>query len=545
MTYFNEPFVNNCYGLEFTASNNVSDFILFSLPPQNESFTFAQRVAETKTFGGSVFEDYGNDSVIIQLTGTTTNTERRIVYVGTTYTTKYQTFLTGEEEIAKIQNLIATYGKRKNLDRKQVRFYCLSNPGFKSFVGRINKFEIKRSKENPLSYTYTLEFIGSQETFSRMQISLDKAKTVEESISEKITKTRNILDFLKSGLSAYRTGLDYITAANNALDNYEKTYNQYVDTVNGYITSTAQYVNEGLALGDKTLTRVARVTLGVGLKVLQAVQEVNLAANKVYKYVRDFPENNIFSYMIEQYGKKANEIKEVWIEAANDGAITSASMKSNSIKNTTDVEYCVLPGNSDEDDEVVPIYGFETIKVTDSTTWDLLAKDFLNDASLSTLISVYNSETIGVTELIPGITVRIPILSPVQALNETNMVYEPSDNNTLYGTDIAINNGEFTVENGDIGVISGPDNLEQAINNRLQTSLDSRIRLGVYGIINAIGSSNIAESFVLSSIQETLLQEPRIQSIDKISFTGKGDKIYISIDYTDIHKTNRNFGGLF
>lgn len=63
-------------------NNMVTDAVAFSVPLQSEDITNAQRVSETKTFGGSIIEDYGNDIVPITLSSTTVNNNPRLIYKG-------------------------------------------------------------------------------------------------------------------------------------------------------------------------------------------------------------------------------------------------------------------------------------------------------------------------------------------------------------------------------------------------------------------------------------------------------------------------------
>lgn len=544
MTYYNERLLNKSYALEFSSGIN-SAFILFSLPPQQETFNMPQRVAETKTFAGSVFEDYGNDTVTISLSGTTANSEIRAFYSGKTEQTKKVEYITGEEEVERLRKTIAEYGERNKLENKTVRLYSFSDPGFKRYIGVINSFQIKRSKDSPLSYSYSLEFTGVPSTSINLSLIKSKSRSWYEKITSCISNIKKGLTFLSKGLDIYRTGLDYISELSNALEAYENVFTQYVDTINGFVSSTAQYIEESLSLGDQILSSVARLTLGTGLKTMQSAQEVNKAANKVYKYIIDFPEKNIYSSMIELYGKTAEEIKEVWIQAANQTAVQSAILSAETTLNCSFMEYSIRPGNSNTSDQVIPVYGFTKVKVNDLDSWDSLASEYYGDPSLGSLIAVYNNEFNKLSKLTHGKMIKIPIITPVENGSNNNEVYEDSENNTVYGTDIQINSdGDFDTDGtGDIATVNGIENLSQAIDSRLETSIDSRIRLSVYGIQNTIGSSNLTSNYILASIEETLLAEPRIKTIDKIKFYGNGDKIYIEIEYTDQTNEKNKYKG--
>ena len=65
--YLNANYWKKAYLLEFYKDNVLQDAFTFSVPPENEEFSFPQRKSETKTFGGGVVADYGNDFVQINL----------------------------------------------------------------------------------------------------------------------------------------------------------------------------------------------------------------------------------------------------------------------------------------------------------------------------------------------------------------------------------------------------------------------------------------------------------------------------------------------
>ena len=87
---------HKAYMLEFLEGKELKECFTFSVPPESEEFGFAQRVTETKTFGGSVFDDYGNDTYKITINGTTINEEKKLVYKGSVGA---PLFLTGTKEI--------------------------------------------------------------------------------------------------------------------------------------------------------------------------------------------------------------------------------------------------------------------------------------------------------------------------------------------------------------------------------------------------------------------------------------------------------------
>ena len=176
--------------------NSDSEIFTFALPPESEDFDYSQRVTETKTFGGAVFDDYGNDTIRIVLSGSTVNNEKKLIYKGTKTIPGY---LTGEQEIFKLRDLIEKYGEIENLDKKEVYLYDLSkmnlvqiatgNPVSGSWWRvQIKSLKIKRAKEKPFTYNYVLEMIGYKAT-NRINTSL-----LSGTISDGIARVQEILD---------------------------------------------------------------------------------------------------------------------------------------------------------------------------------------------------------------------------------------------------------------------------------------------------------------------------------------------------------------
>ena len=159
------------FSLSSALNFSGSEVFTFALPPEAEDFDYSQRVTETKTFGGAVFDDYGNDTFKITISGSTVNNEKKLIYRGTKAIPEY---LTGEKEIFKLRDLLYRSGKLENLEGKKVYLYDLSkmsalqiaagSPSKNSWWRvQIKSLKIKRSKDKPFTYNYTLEMIGYYE----------------------------------------------------------------------------------------------------------------------------------------------------------------------------------------------------------------------------------------------------------------------------------------------------------------------------------------------------------------------------------------------
>ena len=95
--------------LEFLDGTEVKEVFTFSVPPESEEFVFPQRITETKTFGGSVFDDYGNDTYKITLSGSTINEDKKFIYRGL----NPPLYLTGTKEIFTLQKIIQNWADGK------------------------------------------------------------------------------------------------------------------------------------------------------------------------------------------------------------------------------------------------------------------------------------------------------------------------------------------------------------------------------------------------------------------------------------------------
>ena len=207
----------------------------------------------------------------------------------------------------------------------------------------------------------------------------------------------------------------------------------------------------------------------------------------------------------------------------------------------TNVETVIYVDN-DGKDAVANVYDYKTVKMTSATTFDKLAQDEYGDPSLGSLLAYYNKiQNEHTTEA--GTTLKIPVLA-MQDENLNNRIYAPPELQDCYGRDIALtDSGGFNVDMGDFAVVKGPKNLHQAAGNRLTTASGKRIRIGAYGVRNSIGDPMAVNGYLMASIEQTLKEDPRIAHVDGIEFKGIGDKLYITVTYTDINSNKDTFTG--
>lgn len=156
------------YMLEFLKNEQLDKTWTFSVPPQSEEFTFPHRVSISKTLGGNIFDNYGNDLINITLSGSTINNEKKIIYEGNMKPPRY---LTGEQEVFELEKLLsAWHAVGFDDDYKEIYLYDLSKMSLMQIATGgatrnywrvvIKDFKIKRDKGNPNTYNYTIQMLG-------------------------------------------------------------------------------------------------------------------------------------------------------------------------------------------------------------------------------------------------------------------------------------------------------------------------------------------------------------------------------------------------
>lgn len=144
-----------------------------------------------------------------------------------------------------------------------------------------------------------------------------------------------------------------------------------------------------------------------------------------------------------------------------------------------------------------------------------------------------------------GTNVLIPNLNFAESKITDNEVYNHPDVKDNYGNDLIIKNKDLGIYNGDLAVVKGVDNLQQALLNRYSTLVGARIRLEVYGIQAAIGDAlNASSALIQASVHQTTIEDPRVDSVESINFEGKGDNLTVSVIYVDKNGKKQNFGGV-
>lgn len=561
-SYMNDSLWKKSYMLEFVKNNVPIEVFTFSVPPQSEDFDFPQRVNETKTFGGSVIEDYGNDIGKITLSGTTINQSVKKIFKGTN---SPSSFLNGEQEIFELKDILKKWGKNENLvGNKRVYLYSLDSSSVTKWWEVFPQdLQIKRSKDNPLAWNYTITFLAAPETITSTATatyltyknSLKKFVSMIETpffLTDIINNINDLLDQIDTWVDNLNYFRNYINGYSNAVSNIKAVGKRVENSIlaiekvaQGYVDDSINAVDETVSLGKQIFSSYTRIKMNIVDDMYASAIEMKESVAEFKNIIKATDYTNLKNGSLNGYSESEEKIQDVFNSTVRDMENASNKIYENALQAITNSEIVIIPGTDGNSDEVIQIYGFTTKVIKYGDTWDSIAAESYGNPSLGIIIAAYNGST-GMQDLDIGDEILIPVLSESNTDTKNNFVYNVPGKKSNYGSDIKIGiDGDIEVLNGDLSTTKEVETLTQAINNRLKTVSGSRIRDVVYGIKANIGNASDAVTvFVAASIEQTILEDPRVKTVKSIHFLGSKDNLKVDVEYVDINDRKQSFGGV-
>ena len=578
------------YLLEFYKHKNnatPTETFAFGVPPESEEITLGMRKTETKTFGGLIIDDYGCDCAYkITLTGSSVNNELRKIY----NPHGASKFLTGEEEIYTFRAFLEKCKQAENLNgymllydlskhsennakRKVIDGFC-----WQVFPGEL---KIKRSKEKPLAYTYTIEFtaipqktrfyipdkikkISFEDRLNRLFIHIDstlwdklrKATKMLRDVVDKINKIRNVIKACKAFVKAL---------IKSAIDTVKEMMSTVLDIADSTIALWHEMTADMIPFVMELADYAAMQLYDLEKQFVQLTHNIRSIATADFY----LPKKEAFS-SLEVMGEKMFEEAERIADEAHYEAATLSVMSKSTLPNQIEItledekengidegDTSDIGGNTtkklntenDADNgKSTKIYGAKVELITDGASFESIAVEHYGDASKAEIIAKINSAS-SIDELIRNGNTKliVPTLEK-KTENTNNLIIGLSGQRDDYGVDIALDEkGEMSFdETGfDLKLTRGKNNLSQAILNRLRENINKRVMQQYYGIRTTLPDEPaVSNAYILSSIIQTLQMEPRIKEILGVSFNNEADALRVDIDYTDIAGEINNLQGV-
>jgi hypothetical protein len=104
-------------------------------------------------------------------------------------------------------------------------------------------------------------------------------------------------------------------------------------------------------------------------------------------------------------------------------------------------------------------------------------------------------------------------------------------------TDLRLTDGDLSLSSG-AATVSGIDNFNQAIINRLSTKLGEQIGLPTYGLSDLSGAkqTDTTIAFITDRVITQLLSDPRVYSVRDVSVLLNGDKVDVKLTIFTVDK---------
>lgn len=512
----------------------------FSMPPESVRIEIPQRVNITKTFGGVFVDDYGVDNAQISISGTTGNSQLKEVYVSGS-----NDKMTGKAEAFHVLEEILQYrSKSPDYDKYEMRLFDLSSAAVSKTVSSTNMQtlaingwivilkdgEISRSKDKPLFYNYSLQFVAVSPLGVKKQLKKDARQNVrlaiqnpklatEEDLVKEVDNIREKSFSLKKTLAGYNNVLKEIRKVEEKTNEIEAKSRKYYQTVRGYISRTMGAVN--------SVFEIAKFPYDMAKDLIGACRGLRSQVESIIPSVKES-----FQDLATKYGSITDMLKNLF-----DIEESSANIESMAKGEGVMPEVVIVPPGTPgaipaydadnpgavSDSWILRVYGSAEVVATADTRLDKLAMQYYGSPDYADLIAIYNGID-SYSDIAVGQKIKIPYLSYADSLRE-NEVYEK---NNPYGTDISLdenndlNLGEFE----DFATKSAMDNIMQAVNLRLSEYVGSRVRLRAYGIkVDGGGFDSYSVGVLITSIRDTLVQDPRIVSVSNFSARVNADKL--------------------
>ena len=495
------------------------------LPPQQYSIKEKARVSITKTFGNAFIDDYGADNIEITIKGisgtshvfptfdtsgkASTGQPFNAITKGfiAASTIKAMQGYDARSAFYTFRNDIMRYRDLENFDRKELRVYDLHDE--QAYRCVLLEFNLDRTSDKPFYYPFTIHLF----VIAR----LDSKKAAKAKVIKIGFDPFQLLDSLDASLAWLHTAYRFVKDVQNQIALVTAAVQTLRYRFNIYLSETREIIESPL----RAIKQVLSLIQAAGGLAYDAYSQSKLTF-KTWANTREIIEG-VTRDTLKMYGF----------------AIQEGSQESKERLLPKDA------GSQINDDGTTDrITELESFSFTGVNMYTVKGRDTLQSIALKEMGNVdlwpyiaYVNDIQGNNELIVASSIYIPVTVEGE-INKDNYIMTEDFVRDPYGADIRIDkDGNIIVaESNDVSLISGLNNVKQALDLRLSTAVGSMIKQTAYGLIGqpGIAGTELALKYVRMGIKAALMKDPRIEDVKNIYVTVDGDVVQANMDISII-----------
>lgn len=478
------------FRIEVRYNKSFVSALTMVLPPSQISYREPQRSTVIKTQGGSTVLDFGEDNKSITINGFAmrnmmfqidkTDVKRKIG-LDKSEMTGLEVFKYFKERVMRYKSVdaekVKLYSEQtKDLSKFEVKFYDYWNDEY--WIVNLDSFEWSEQSSQPTWINYvinmtTLEKFPKKERQPKKvvdaQSALEKAKQAMSDVKRLIYSAKRQLQQAIRNIKKFVADIEsLVLSVDQILTAITEAGTMAIDTVSGILTTIDGIINILITAPFRTAAALLR-----SMRRLQtAMRSLGNTFIKKNEYIKQFSgRKGVGNSGVTGGAKEESNINQSQAEATIEGLLNSGGGK-----------YIVKKGLS----------------------LQRIANNVFGNASLYPLIMIENN--INITNV-----------------NVGQVLYMPSNDpraKDAYLTDIKLNKDGMETVVGDLGEVSGVENVVETLLRRLKIEQGEYYRNDNLGVENVIGnpSSAFLRKVVRVNMLEAMLQDPRIASASEFQF---------------------------
>lgn len=513
----------------------VQSFTLV-LPPQGYTIKEPQRVSITKTFGNAFVDDYGPDNLQITLKGISGTTHafqtfqtskvagrnRANEILGTEsgltnatdIATQATLGYTGRDAFYVFRNTIMRYKDTEGWEKNEMRVYDLADE--QAYKCVLLDFTLDRSSESPLHYPFVISLF----VYERLDNYRPKQKAIN--ISADPIKSLNSVDSLIDKMGKLYKNIQGIVDATAMIKarslELRSRWNKALQATTALLTSPLDLA--------RNLVDSAFALVGIVKDTYDAGKYTFDRYMGAAEFARDILNNGlrVYGYQISEGWQRVQKLsidEDRGIDTEGGSSVSASPTASEAVSRSS-----VITSYS--------FSGLNTYTVRGEDTFQRIALNELGDESLWPFVASVNPSISGNAELVPGEQIFIPVqVDPSNDTSKEQFIFSEDTARDPYGADIQLDSdGNMVMVNDDASLLSGVENVKQAINLRLNTEVGSLIKQSAYGIVAQAGfaGSTMAIRYMKMALTSTILQDPRVEAVENLVLQLGSDMVYASMD---------------